>query len=289
VSLLLHRRSIGRAVAGELSPRAETALRAHLRSCARCRDHYDRLASAAEAIAVVPGGRIGQERARQRLLAALEGGSAPAAPASVPAATRARRWWRATLLVAPAAAALLLFVRSERTQKRAVERPVPEVTWRGGGASPTTPAPTLLVYASRKDPAGGHGPVRIVAELPASGEGRVSLSDYVQFSVRGLAAPAFITVVGFDAAGGLHVYAPRPGGAAAPLPPSATPVAVGPSIDLQRAHRPGPLRLYALFSPEPIDEARLRAAGARIDWKRPGVAPLDLPVPQASGLLLVAP
>ena len=71
--------------------------------------------------------------------------------------------------------------------------------------------------------------------------------------------------------------------------PSATSIVVGPSIDLQRTHRPGPLRLYALFSKEPIDEGRLRAAAARIDWKRPGVPPLDLPVPQASGLLLVAP
>ncbi|MFL5304809.1 MAG: anti-sigma factor family protein [Polyangia bacterium] len=287
MSLLFHRRTIGRAVAGDLSIAEETRLRAHLRRCAACRAYYDGLSATAAGLAA-SGGRVAEERARARLVAAL--GTQPAvggARAPGMRAPRARRWWPAALLIAPAAAALLLVARPAPhapTQART------DVTWRGGADDEAMAVPaTLLVYASRRARGGDPGPLRLVADLPASGEGRVTLSDYVQFSVRGLRSAMFTTVVGIDDAGALHVYAPRPGTAPVATAPSDRPVTVGPSVDLQRGHRPGRLRLYALFSPVPVDEARLRAAATHVDPTRPGVPPLDLPLPQLSGVLLVSP
>ncbi len=285
MSLLFHRRTIERAVAGDLSPADETRLRAHLRGCAPCRAYYDGLSATAEGLAA-SGGRVGEERERARLLVAL--GSQPAAGnARAPGRSgpRARRWWPAALLIAPAAAALLLLARPTPHDASS------DVTWRGGGAATEATAvpATLLVYASRRESGGDPGPVRLVADLPASGEGRVTLSDYVQFSVRGLRSAAFTTVLGIDDAGALHLYAPRPGTPPVATAPSDRPVPVGPSVDLRRGHRPGRLRLYALFSAAPVDEARLRAAAARVDPTRPGVPPLDLPLPQLSGVLLVSP
>ncbi len=282
MSLLFRRRTIARAVAGDLPPETEATLRAHLRGCARCRGYYDQLSGTAEGLSLSSSARVADTRARGRLLAALGGETAPEMPgAPATRATRARRWWGAALLIAPAAAALLFLARP-------APRHLANVTWRGGDEG-TAPPAALLVYASRKGGGGNPGPVRLVADLPASGEGRVTLSDYVQFSVRGLRTVMFTTVLGIDDTGGLHLYAPRPGTPPVALRPGDRPVSLGPSVDLQRGHRAGQLRLYALFSPEPIDEARLRAAAARVDPASPGVPPLDLPVAQVSGVLLVSP
>src|SRR5262249_53777043 len=151
---------------------------------------------------------------------------------AAPAPRRARRWLPVALALAPAAATLVWIVRP--TPPRPPREAVPEVTMRGGAAE-GTPAPAgLLVYASRKQGAAGHGPVRLAAALPASGEGRLSLADYVQFSVRGLRAPSFVTVVGVDDGGQVHVYVPRPGSAPARAAPREAPSSLGPSVDLSR-------------------------------------------------------
>jgi hypothetical protein len=286
--LVVRRKAIARALAGELAPAEEQGLRAHLARCARCRAHYDRLALAAEAIATSAGGeaRVAARRERARLEAALAGASGGALAAPAPR-RRARRWLPAALALAPAAAAIVWIVRVAPPPSPGDAAPA--VTFRGGAPDGAAPPAGLLVYASRKEGAAGHGPVRLVADLPASGEGRLSLSDYMQLSVRGLRAPAFVTVVGVDDGGEVHVYVPRPGAAPARAAPRDAPASLGPSIDLGRGHRPGRLRLYALVSGEPLDEARVRAAAARLDRGRPGAPPLDLPVPQVAGLLMIEP
>jgi len=185
------------------------------------------------------------------------------------------------LALSPALAALLWIVWPVRA-------PAPDVTWRGTTAESAATPGALIVYGSRRRADGAPGPVRLVAEFPGSGEGRVSLSDFVQFGVRGLRAPAFLTVAGIDDYGEPHIYFPRPG--SPPRPIAAGPSGpVGSSINLARGHRPGPLRVYALFSSEPLPESKVRAAVARIGPRRAGAAPLDLPVPQVAGLLIVEP
>jgi anti-sigma factor RsiW len=281
VSLFFHRRSIARAVAGQLSPDAERALREHLRGCTACREHYDNLAQVTEAFALAAGrgDTRADDRARARLMAALPGAGAVAAAEPRPA--RVPRWtWGAVGLI-PALALAVFFLRPA---------PKPYQAMRGGGdaTEPSAPA-ALLIFASRKDAARGHGPVRLVAELPASGEGRVSLEDYVQFSVRGLHAPAFVTVVGVDDAGEVHTYVPRAGTPPPRPAPSASATSLGASIDLAPGHRPGRLRIYGLLSAEPLSPERVRAAAARLDRTRPGAPALDLAVPQVAGLLIIEP
>jgi len=262
-------------------------------------------------------------RERARLMAALpssedaRAGGVAAAGAPPPRTARARRpVWAAALLV-PAAAALWLVVRPVSAPPPSV-RPdggVASVAWRGSpSGDDAAPSATLLVFASRKvgGGPGDGGParsrartsatskspsidaapvphVRLVADLPASGEGRVSRDDFVQFVLRGLQAKAFVTVIGIDDAGEVHTYVPPAGGAVSGHEPSASSISLGSSVDLGAGHRTGRLRLYALMPAAPLDPARIRAAAARIDLTRPGAPPLDLPVPQVAGVLTIGP
>ena len=107
MSLLVHRRTIERAVLGDLAAPAEARLRAHLDGCARCRAHYDRLARTAEALG---GGRAAAGRARDRLFAALDGPApiaTPDAAAQAPIVHRRRAWLGASLALDPGATCIL--------------------------------------------------------------------------------------------------------------------------------------------------------------------------------------
>jgi len=268
-------------------------------------------------------------RERARLVAALASndghiaGAVDAAGARAPRRSRARRPVWAVALLVPAAAALWLVVRPASRPTR----PPPSaggpgaVAWRGTSSREEAgPPAALLVFASRKggdgrrdDGAGGPGHsrakagskspsrspsndavapqahVRLVADLPASGEGRVSRDDFVQFVLRGLQAKAFVTVIGIDDAGEVHTYIPPTGSAVAEHEPSSSSISLGSSIDLGAGHRTGRLRLYALLPPAPLDPARIRAAAGRVDLTRPGAPPLDLPVAQVAGVLTIGP
>jgi Putative zinc-finger len=267
MSLWRHRRTIARAIAGELSPPAETRLRGHLAGCATCRAHYDRLSLAAEALA--PG--TSQRRAQARLQAALV---APARAAPGAVARPALRWLRWTPLVLAPAAALLFLVRP-------MPPPSPEIAWRGH-VEPASTALGLLVYASRRVE-GGVAQVRLVADLPGSGEGQLYLDDYVQFSVRALRQASYVTVVGLDEAGDVHVYAPRPDTPPRPVAPDVAPTTLGPSVALSVKHRPGRLRLFAVASAAPVDVAELSAAVRQAGFS----GTLTLPGQQAAGLLAI--
>ena len=110
MSLLVHKRAIERAVLGELAPRDETRLRAHLRGCPRCQAHYNGLARTAEALG---GGRAAAARARDRVFAALDGPApvaTPAGPARAPFVRQRRVWLGASLTLVPATALVLLWL-----------------------------------------------------------------------------------------------------------------------------------------------------------------------------------
>jgi hypothetical protein len=309
MSLFFHRRAIARAVSGELEEADERRVRAHLRGCQACRAYYDHLSLVAEAfVAAAPAARdavtpdrradLAPARERTRLMAALPTGSGPTtAEARGRPTGLSRPAWAATLLV-PAALALWFLVRpAPRSGAIRGADPAadpPGVAWRGSRvpADDRGPPAGLLIYAGRPSD-GGTSPgahVRLVADLPGSGEGRVSAGDFVQFVLRGLQTSAYVMVLGVGDAGDVHVYVPRAGAPAARYEPSAAARSLGPSINLAAAgHRPGHLRLYALLSPAPVDEARARAAAARLDRSQPGAPPLDLPVPQVSGVLALEP
>jgi hypothetical protein len=253
-------------VAGALDPDQERRLRGHLARCAPCRRHYDEVSAAAEAL----GSPAGPRRERTRLLAALS------APGEVHRRRPSLRWLAPAALAAAAGVALLV---------GPLRREPPRVAFRGASTGDTAPFARLLLHASRKGER--PGPLRLVADLPGAGEARLSLGDYLQLATTGATAPAFVTVVGLDETGGVHQYVPRPG--ATPVPVAAGGArGLGPSIDLAAGHRPGRLRLFALFSAAPLDETLVRAAAARAGLGGTTLV-LDGLLGQVSGLVILEP
>jgi hypothetical protein len=149
----------------------------------------------------------------------------------------------------------------------------------------------LLVYAAPTESDRRAGPVRLVAELPGSSDARVSLREYLAFGVDHLRTSAYVTVVGIEDHEGapVHFYLPRPSDEPSRADANTGLVVFRPSIDLAVSHRPGRLRVYALFSQAPIDSTLVRKAAAHLVRSATGAPPLDVPVRQVSGVLTVEP
>ncbi|MBI3184912.1 MAG: zf-HC2 domain-containing protein [Myxococcales bacterium] len=338
MSLLLRRREIERAVAGELDATAELRLRAHLGGCESCRGHYDALSLAARALR---GAAQATEDQSRRELARLE--EALAAPPPSPAVaggspswlwlgfrplpasrgrgspeaargaqaisvdgvldvrrdrnvpstdarprrdrpqqaekgkTRAWARWAAAGLAA-AAAGVALFV----TFGRPAEDRGAEVGFRGGGKEAADLS--VLVHARAAD---APGTLRLVAELPGSGEGQLSARDLVQFSYAHQLAPGYLAILGVQAGGEVHWYFPPQVGQG-PLPPTREPRPVGSSVSLSERHRLGLVRVFAVLSPQRLDAGRLEAAAREAASDLRGRHRLDTTGQQASGLFLIA-
>jgi len=277
MTLLLRRRTIERAVAGTLSGTEELRLRAHLASCERCRAFYDELSRAA--LALDPEGAADRERARLEALL-----DASPSPEAAPAPLRPRlplRWAIPVAGLVAVAAGFLLLPRAPRVGGEGVlER---------GAADANEPVPAghLLVWAK---PKAGPGDLRLVAEFPGAGEGRVSRDEWVQLSCRHALPQAFVYVVGVDAQGALHRYWPREGVPEAPLASAEQAVALGPSFDLAARHPAGPLRLYTFFAERPADLAALeQALRRRASQPADGEAALARLPSHVVGVLLVEP
>jgi hypothetical protein len=232
MSLWLFRGAIARAVAGELSPGREARLRRHLSTCEACRQHYD-------AASLVAGGAA---RERARLLHALGlptkagAGSAqqPAKEGPRHAAT-ARRW---ALALVPALAVVVLLARRSP--------PVDEVTERGRAETPAAEearASLVLRFYARRPGAA----VRLVGEMPGSGELRVGRDEQVQLAYVGLRAPRTLVLVARDQSGRATQL---PSGA---LAPSSEPRLVG--TPFSPAALGAQLQLTATVARGPADEA----------------------------------
>jgi len=145
----------------------------------------------------------------------------------------------------------------------------------------------LLVYASRKLEGGKHAPVRLVGEMPGSGESRAFVDDYLQLALRNVSNPAFAVAVAFTDEGRQHVLWPPAGQSAKRLVAEpATAVPLGPSIDLASARLSGHLRLCVMLfetAPEPTSLAALLPRACEDD------APAPPSVRILRGLLIVGP
>lgn len=278
MSLLLHKRAIQRAVLGELAPRREARLRAHLELCARCRDHYDGLARMAEAL---DAGRAAAARARARLFAALPdpppsaGDERPPVAAAGRTSMRRRAWVGASLALAAATVVLVLVWPRDRD----------DVTWRGGQEPGTAPPATLVLYARSKAGPPGQANMRVAAELPGSGEARIARDEYLLFGLRGLRAPTHVRVSAVDDNGRVFDHV-----ADTAVVPGPGPLTLGRSIDVARAHQPGRLRLVVLFSDKAIDDTAVRAAIARLDGAHADRGSNDAADTRVvSGLVVIAP
>jgi hypothetical protein len=247
MSLVWRRRTIARAVSGELSAPAEARLRRHLARCAPCRRHYDALSLVAMAVAP----QAGTARARERLRAAL--GST--APRSTPPA--GRRWARRVPLLLLPVGALALYLVWPRA---------PEIVWRGDGSAArddmravaARASLSLRLYARRRP---GPGPVRLVGEVPGSGELHVTAREEVQLAYAGLTEARHLVLFGIDDQKRIHRYYPRAGNAA-PLSPTREPRLLGPPLDAAELPR-GRLRLVAVVTKMPVDSAAAEAQAQR--------------------------
>ncbi len=280
MSAFLRRRSIRRAIFGELSPGALKRLRRHIGGCASCRAAYDRLA-------LVAGDAAAARRERARLEAALPGGGG--------ARARRPRWpLLAPLAAVPAlaAAALLLVARPAPPPP-----PAPAVVERGGPAPDAAMEPrlALALYAVRPGARdAGAGPrLRLLGQLPASGEAFASRRDWLQLGYRGPTVPGHLVVAGRDEGGRVHVYFPAPGGSArvAAAPGEVQPL--GGPIELAAGHRPGAVRLVAIFARAPLDPARIAAALAAAPrdagLDAAGAVPAGLSAVTIGGILQIDP
>jgi Putative zinc-finger len=170
MSLWWRKRAIAAAIAGELSPRAETALRTHLASCEACRRRYDEQTLVAQSLR---GGVSGGEHDRTlgRLLLQLD------APTLRPTATP--RWaWALVPALAVAVAMVVWWPDAP-----------PTVVWRGG--EPTAARGGFKLYAK---PMTADAPVRLVGEVPGSGELRVRSTEWVQIRL-GPTTPGVVVAV----------------------------------------------------------------------------------------------
>lgn len=266
MSLWLHRRSIARAVAGDLTPAAEARLRGHLRGCAACRGHYDRLTTIAAAAAA---GAPGEAARRQRAQLAFALG--PNAGAATSRAAPRSRWpWLMPLGLAPALGLLALVLVRARSPE-----PEPEVRERGESGSATV-APgddvraslALRFYARRRRPGQAAGPVRLVGELPGSGELRATGDEELQLAYTGLKAPRHLVLLARTQQGTLQPIfprappAPRAPGAAAPaeataLAPTQEPRLLGSAFELGPTSAPQRLELVAVVSRTALARAQI--------------------------------
>jgi hypothetical protein len=233
-----------------LPDREAHALRAHLRACEPCRGHYDRHVELERRIA---GGAHMPAAQKERLLVlALDAAAAP---------PRHTGRLRALVLAASASAAVL----AAAAALVLVVRPTGEgFTARGPGGG--AHAPWVRVLVQRGD---------AVAPLGDT----LHAGDALLFAYTNPAGSPYrhLAIAGRDAAGRAFWYHPAWTDPAAP--PRGAPIPAGVTLhEIPAAVRtepaPGPLRLCAMFTREPLDVA---AADARIEredrW--PGDALLD--------------
>lgn len=233
MSLLLHRGAIEAAVAGALPVEKERALREHLATCDACRAHYDALqltARAATGTSEATGAELARERARLEALLTPK-----------PQPRAAPRWAFIALPLSLAATfAVVALLKTE-----------PDVVERGGAEAPAASF-SISIYAKPKS---GDAPVRLVAELPASGEASLSVNDWLQVSSK-----AQVVVVVLNDTGARVL----PTGSSESLPA-------------------GTWRLFAVTDSTPDDVLRA-AKGLSTSTKK-----LPLARPQVTGVLSVQP
>jgi hypothetical protein len=176
-------------------------------------------------------------------------------PRTIGALRPRRRWWLFAPVLVPALAVLALVL----WQRRTVEDPILDDIRIKGGM-------TFQVFANR----GG--------EVIAVRDGTsLRAGDQIRFVV-GSGGPAFLLLVSIDGAGTATVYYPYGGERSGPI--SKLPSELPGSIVLDAA--PGPERVFALVSSEPLDAAVVKRALLEIRERIRETERLPVPVEQAS-------
>lgn len=242
-------------VDGEL-PSDPEALWRTLASDDRARHDFDRLAMAARALEDAPRSSMERDLGEAMFLAMLDTQLAqeqtPAPPPNnvIPLFTRPRAL--AILGVAAAAALASTQISWEASKPVADDAFQPRSATPSTNALPTTRAPEIQAYCVEVDKAGDvsfTGPEDApfgVVSCPKNAELKLA---YVTHD----ATWSYVAAFGVDAQGQVHWYGPTP---VAPRAIEArralTPAPLGESILLSVNHQPGPVRVHAVFSSEPL-------------------------------------
>jgi hypothetical protein len=216
-----------------LAPERARAARDHLASCTSCRRLDDELS--------------GEQR---RFLAEVLPRGAPAlrARAETTARMAGRRWWMVTVApLAPALVAVALLMH-------------PKVERRDG-------QPNTATYQAEK----GSGSFSIVARrsgrvFRVAGAGPLRAGDAIRFVVT--SSQAYLMIASIDGRGRSKVYVPYDGGESAAVPlDRKLELPENGSIELDAA--PGPERIFALFSRQPLSSRVVLAALDRLGRRGP--------------------
>jgi hypothetical protein len=256
MSAFWNRRRMVRAVAGELSGSEELALQKHLTHCRGCREHYERLTVTARALGGTGDATVDEDRRVLARLNAFLSSSTTEPPR--PSTPRRKAMVFSLVPLMTAIAAVVVFAWSAGPPSSIVDRE--QMEWRGSstGGSDTGPEvlPLARLWMYAHTPQRG---IRLVAELPASGEGVLHRSESIQLSYQGTGSPRFLSVVALDARGETYVYFPQGEGDPKPLPALPEATSLGRSIRLE-GHALGVLRLYAFLTDALVSEQDLRLA-----------------------------
>jgi hypothetical protein len=264
MSLWRHRGTIARAVTGELSPRAEERLRHHLARCPACRTHYD--ATSLVAAAGSNAGAATRERARLQL--ALQAGTLAAGTAAAAPQASRRRIVLATAALLPVGAFAIFFV----FKRHPVAQPDGPSEVSARGASPeldraqrrqadALASLVLRFYARKQIPGRPAGPVRLVGEVPGSGELRVARDEQVQVAYAGLTAPRHLRLIVRDEQGRTTPVTPADTDASdARLEPTQAPRLIG--VPFSPGALGGRLQVIATITRNPGDTAPIVVSAA---------------------------
>ncbi len=266
-----YQRLVDEVIVSELPAEKWERLRKHLQVCARCRARYNKLVLAERMLSGGPKAAGTPSTAEFDRIA-----RAVLPPSSQPVWQRLLQWFTAPRAVAAttglvAAAAALLIIPTLRN-----------------GAAPSAPSPEF-------QPRGGRGPVELFAKnvdgTTAAAARTAGLRAFclqqerVQaLDPKGVVPPRCdraaqlklaisnpgnfrrVFLVGMDGEHDVKWYAPRPPeteSVAAPSAPSGAEqvdVPVGASVRLAVNHRPGPMRIFALFSDRPVSSTEVETA-----------------------------
>jgi hypothetical protein len=176
----------------------------------------------------------------------------PRSAARLPARARpALRWRWSYGLALPLAASVLLLARGSQT----TPPPAAPASKPQDGILGIKGGPWLQVFALRKGPGASGAEVTKVSD----GE-RLAPGDALRFVLSATGLP-YVMVLSIDGAGKSSVYYPYQGEASAEVVGQG-PVSVPGSIVLDQA--PGPERLFALYSKQPLAAVTAREALARL-------------------------
>jgi hypothetical protein len=241
-------------VAGKLARDGWRALHEHAAGCQGCRDRYNRTVLAARMLAGGPA-------AARRQLAVEAAGIARVVIPQIraPLGARLRRFLFSPRLAVPlaataATAAFLLILRPHPSAER----------WNARGGAERTIAVRAFCLTDQA----------VTALDPATQPPRCPATAQLKLTATNHGRHTQLFVVGVDSAYRIKWYAPRPPQTASvPLAASgATDEPVGAAIRIGVNHRPGPLRIYGLFSDRPVFADEVRSAVGDLEGRQ---VPID--------------